>query len=36
MVVKAHDSFMQKIIDDNSTLTGSIRLSAARPLTPLL
>lgn len=36
MVVKAHDSFMQKIIDDNSALTGSIHLSAARPLTPLL
>ena len=40
-IVKAHDSLMQKIIDDNSALTGNIRLSsapgfAARRLTPLL
>lgn len=40
-ILKAHDSLMQKIIDDNSALTGNIRLSsapgfAARRLTPLL
>lgn len=40
-IVKAHDSLMQKLIDDNSALTGNIRLSsapgfAARRLTPLL
>lgn len=40
-IVKAHDSLIQKIIDDNSALTGNIRLSsapgfAARRLTPLL
>ena len=40
-ILRAHDSLMQKIIDDNSALTGNIRLSsapgfAARRLTPLL
>ncbi len=40
-IVQAHDELMQKIIDDNSALTGNIRLSsapgfAARRLTPLL
>lgn len=40
-ILKAHDSLMQRIIDDNSALTGNIRLSsapgfAARRLTPLL
>ena len=40
-ILRAHDSLMQKVIDDNSALTGNIRLSsapgfAARRLTPLL
>lgn len=40
-IVRAHDALMQKIIDDNSALSGNIRLSsapgfAARRLTPLL
>lgn len=40
-ILRAHDSLIQKIIDDNSALTGNIRLSsapgfAARRLTPLL
>ncbi len=40
-ILKAHDSLMQKIIDDNSALSGNIRLSSApgfasRRLTPLL
>ena len=28
-ILRAHDSLMQKIIDDNSALTGNIRLSSA-------
>lgn len=40
-IVQAHDSLMQKLLDDNSALAGNIRLSsapgfAARRLTPLL
>ena len=40
-ILRAHDSLIQKIIDDNSALSGNIRLSsapgfAARRLTPLL
>ena len=40
-ILRAHDSLIQKIIDDNSALTGNIRLSsapgfAARRLTPLM
>ena len=40
-ILRAHDSLMQKILDDNGALSGNIRLSsapgfAARRLTPLL
>ena len=31
-ILRAHDSLMQKIIDDNSALTGNIRLSSAPAL----